>query len=1084
MDLAVKSPRLEILTQSGSRDLFAREAETWANLGLHPHIVCCYYVRALGGIPRIFIEYIDGGSLAGWIRQRKLYGGGPEKALERILDIAVQFAWGLDYAHEQGLIHQDIKPANVMMTLDGTAKVTDFGLAKARMKLEGPIISSDRQSILASSGGITPAYCSPEQAAGEKLSRRTDIWSWGLSILEMFTGEAAWLSGVAAPEALEGYLRARPEGPALPAMPVRLAELLRRCFQVDPHARPAGMAEIAAELREIYREETGRIYWREVPAALNLRADSLNNKAVSLLDLGREKEARQCWEEALKLDPRHLEAAFNFSQFRWYNAELTINTYLAELKRIEAYHGTLQEYWTYLAWACLQTGVAKEIINIKKSGQFQPDCNLLNAFAHFDSGLKKQKIYHGHNHNITAARFSPDSRYIVSGSWDNTVRLWEVESGHETRTFKGHQDAVTDVCFSPDGRQILSAGMDKTVRLWRMDNSTPTVFCSIRKGFFSSARFSPDGRLILLGTTQAAVQLWDIHSGRKLRDYKGSNLCINSVCISPDNRYVLAGSADGFIHLWDLASKKRLKILTGHTGGVNCACFSSDGHCVLSGGSDHTIRLWEIFSGQLLKVFKGHAGPITSVCFSPDNCYALSGSMDFTVRIWDIANGKMLKVFNNHTDSVESVCFSPDGRLAISGSKDNTIKLYDIQHELQKVITGTFFISRITAVVSLKNETDEFQVLFKTAQAFIRDKKVKEAYLALRKAQRIPGYSTNQELLNAIDQIKNISQNIHCRGLYNMFERRIFKGHTDWVNSVCFSPDGRYMLSGSKDAILRLWEVSSGRELKSFRHPEGVSAACFSKKGNYLLSGCWDGIIRLWEIESGKEARVFQGHNGPVYSVDISPDNSIVLSGSEDKTIRLWDIETGGEIKILKGHLDKVSTVCFSPDGQYVISRSDTLYARTFGMERTFRLWEVLSGKEVTGFPRWTSNITAFAFSPDGNTVMIGEISGVIRCCEMPSGRELQRIEEPYSIWSLCFSAGGRYFLSGCGEKGIIILREAVKGEEIKRITAHYDKVSTLAFSPDSRFALSGSWDGTVKLWEFDWDWEFGDEIEKKPKLF
>jgi serine/threonine protein kinase len=131
-DLAVKSPRSEIFANAGGKENFIREAETWVHLREHPHLVSCYFVQTLGGIPRIFAEYVEGGSLADWIHQRKLYEEGPECALERILDVAIQFAWGLHAAHEQGLVHQDIKPANVMMTLQGVAKVTDFGLAKAR----------------------------------------------------------------------------------------------------------------------------------------------------------------------------------------------------------------------------------------------------------------------------------------------------------------------------------------------------------------------------------------------------------------------------------------------------------------------------------------------------------------------------------------------------------------------------------------------------------------------------------------------------------------------------------------------------------------------------------------------------------------------------------------------------------------------------------------------------------------------------------------------------------------------------------------------------------------------------------------
>ena len=184
MDLAVKSPRPQYFQTEAHKENFVREAETWVNVGLHPHIASCYYVRTLGGIPRIFAEYVEGGSLADWIHQRKLYEGGAEKTLERILDVAIQCAWGLHYAHEQGLVHQDVKPANVMMTSNGIAKVTDFGLAKARALVGDGGVPGGTRSILASVGGVTPAYCSPEQAAGDPLSRKTDLWSWGLSVLE------------------------------------------------------------------------------------------------------------------------------------------------------------------------------------------------------------------------------------------------------------------------------------------------------------------------------------------------------------------------------------------------------------------------------------------------------------------------------------------------------------------------------------------------------------------------------------------------------------------------------------------------------------------------------------------------------------------------------------------------------------------------------------------------------------------------------------------------------------------------------------------------------------------------------------
>ena len=187
-DLAVKCPKPEIFAKAGGKENFIREAETWVNLGEHPHIVSCRFVETLGGVPRIFAEYIDGGSLADWIRRRTLYKGGPEQALQRVLDMAIQSAWGLHYAHEQGLVHQDVKPANILMTMDEIAKMTDFGLAKARAIAGEENVPRTGQSILVSWGGMTPAYCSPEQAARQPLNRKTDIWSWAVSVLEMFVG--------------------------------------------------------------------------------------------------------------------------------------------------------------------------------------------------------------------------------------------------------------------------------------------------------------------------------------------------------------------------------------------------------------------------------------------------------------------------------------------------------------------------------------------------------------------------------------------------------------------------------------------------------------------------------------------------------------------------------------------------------------------------------------------------------------------------------------------------------------------------------------------------------------------------------
>jgi tetratricopeptide (TPR) repeat protein len=255
--------------READRRNFLAELQTWIDLPEHANLVPCRFFRTMGNEVLIFAEYVEGGSLQEWIDSRRLYEGGLQQALERMLDVAIQFAWGLSCLHELGLVHQDVKPGNILMHADGETslqgvkpRVTDFGLARARAA-GGETVSIDpRRSILVSTVGGSPAYWSPEQAAGWPLTRKTDIWSWGVSVLEMFTGSATWISGLAADEALEQYLRNGAHDKSIPAMPVHLPELLRECFRQEPSERLASLSEAVNRLKAIYQESIGAGYNR------------------------------------------------------------------------------------------------------------------------------------------------------------------------------------------------------------------------------------------------------------------------------------------------------------------------------------------------------------------------------------------------------------------------------------------------------------------------------------------------------------------------------------------------------------------------------------------------------------------------------------------------------------------------------------------------------------------------------------------------------------------------------------------------------------------------------------------------------
>ena len=325
VDLAMKRPRAERFSSEQSKFDFIHECDTWIGLGLHPNIVSCYYVRLIDGIPAIFSEWMDGGDLAHAINSGSLYEGfreEPARVQERILDIAIQFARGLHYAHEskdeagkcRDLIHRDVKPGNVLLTQDGEAKVADFGLAQARalLKADEPDAGNNGRFdasvhlMLSPSGGYTPAYCSAEQMEHKPLTLKTDIYSWAVSVLEMYVGGHTWANGSVVGMDCRWYFKQ-----ARVPIPEPVKDLLERCLAPEPENRPHHFGLIIAELRAIYQLETGSSYPREASQAAPDTADSLNNRALSMLDLGKTEEAEKLWERALLTEPNHVEARYN-----------------------------------------------------------------------------------------------------------------------------------------------------------------------------------------------------------------------------------------------------------------------------------------------------------------------------------------------------------------------------------------------------------------------------------------------------------------------------------------------------------------------------------------------------------------------------------------------------------------------------------------------------------------------------------------------------------------------------------------------------------------------------------------------------
>jgi len=1071
-DLAVKSPRAEYFQTQIQKENFIRECETWINLGLHPYIVSCHYVRTLGGIPRVFAEYVEGGSLKDWIDSRRLYEGGPQAALKRILDIAIQMAWGLHYAHEreQGVIHQDVKPANVLMLRDGTAKISDFGLARARAAVGQSVMAGAGHSILVSSGGMTPAYCSPEQADKEPLSRKTDIWSWAVSVLEMFVGEVCWRSGTAAPEVLKQLSEMRVDGVGLPELPAGLRELLQACFESDPARRPKDASEISRRLAGIYRSQLNQDYARPEPAEAEARADSLNNREVSLLDLGKGEEAENLWTEALQSETHHLEATYSLGLARWRTGRITFEALLRDLRESEKTAGDVARVAVLRAQVLLECDdcegavVALETLEGADSERQDVRATLLDANRRMPTSRRCLRTFVGHTDGVYSVCLSADGELALSGSHDKTLKMWQVATGKCLPALEGHTDLVESVCLSTDVRFALSGSRDKTLKLWKWSSGWQCLrtFEGHTNGVLSVC-LGADGRFALSGSFDQTLKLWEVATGRCLRTFEGHRGGVYSVCLSADARVAVSGGWDYTLKLWEMATGRCLRSFDGHTGYVYSVCLSADARFALSGSADKTLKLWEVATGRCLRTFEGHTADVNSLCVSADGLLALSGSGDKTLKLWDVATGRCLRTFEGHARMVTSVCLSADSRSALSGSQDRTVKLWEVAGNADSLPAPAELSRLVTSAAAASASAICRQHLEAGREALSRGDAV-SALRAFRVARRQPGFQRDRRVL---DEQARLYPLLRHSGLAGGWEDGTLEGHTGQVNSLCVSADGRLALSGSGDKTLKLWDVATGRCLRTFEGHSGglmgVLSATFSPDGRWALSGGDDKTLKLWDVATGRCLRTFEGQAKVVWSICLSADGRLALSGSGDKTLKLWEVATGRCLRTFEGHTEGVGSVCLSADGRFALSGS---------WDNTLKLWEVATGQCRRTFEGHGSMVHSVCLSTDGRFALSGSEDRTLKLWEVATG-QCRRTFEGHTdrANSTCLSADGRFALSGSADKTLKVW-EVGTGRCRRTFEGHKGSVKSVCLSADGRLALSGGQDNTPKLWFLDWELE------------
>lgn len=285
-------------------------------------------------------------------------------------------------------------------------------------------------------------------------------------------------------------------------------------------------------------------------------------------------------------------------------------------------------------------------------------------------------------------------------------------------------------------------------------------------------------------------------------------------------------------------------------------------------------------------------------------------------------------------------------------------------------------------------------------------------------------------------------------------------GHSMGVPSLAVSPDGRLAASASFDFSVKLWDIASGRELRTLRHQHLVRSVRFSPDGRYLISGGHDRLLKLWEVASGREIATFTGHAREVHAVDISPDGKYALSGGDDPELKLWAIPGGTVIKSFGGSLKNTLSVRFHPKEPYAVSG---------GLDKVLQLWDLRTGDLIKTFNGHIDLIRSVAISPDGHYLASTSKDGTLKLWSMETGREIRtmRASDGVESWGIAFSPDGRYLASGWfsgRNNGIVKLYETVSGRELWS-ASRSGQMAAIAFLPDGQHFLSGGSDGTLRLW-------------------
>ncbi len=571
---------------------------------------------------------------------------------------------------------------------------------------------------------------------------------------------------------------------------------------------------------------------------------------------------------------------------------------------------------------------------------------------------------------------------------------------------------VGGLAYLPDGRGVVLTG--GFVDIWDLAKGVLLSHTRVSGSGLRGIDLRPDGKALLLADAAGKVTEWDPAALREVRSWQTTHGKLLSARYSPGAaRMLTAGEDPPGLKEWDLASGKELLSVQSQMVSIRPgAIYGPEGKtAILGGGYDHNLEHYDLATGRLLKkwctIYQAKC-----LALSPDQKYLTVGVEDRAVE-WSLAEYSEFHPYKHcpgEAARIFSVAYVPASNEVLCGGRDGSIHRW----------------SRATGQRAFSWTPHQSEVSF----------------LCLSPDGKwVLSYGTRQVTETNIETGEN---------------RLPLQRHVGSVEAVAFLPSGKQVVSASSDATLRLWEVESGKQLRSIAGAKlGAYAVAVSPDGSRVAAGCKDGVVREFSPADAKLLRELTGHLGYIRAVTYTPDGKRLLSSADDGSIRVWLPERPEPAAVLQGHRGGVLSLSVSPDGRRLLSG---------GRDATVRLWDLATAKLLRTFEGSRGWVSCVAFTPDGAHAFSGGRDGRIRKWNLESGKGDGELLQGSWIYSLaCFPDGRR--VAATGADGKIVCWDVETAKQVTSFAGHQGAVTCLAVSGDGQRLVSGSQDTTLLVW-------------------